>query len=110
MKARCPDCRDPICDSVGKFAILGRGESNDAQTVSGLSHSALKKAIYKHVLWECSPLFGFPNRVIDDASPFLLDFSARLGTGVINAAPTMPLGFKQKRDAYPVAALLVRED
>jgi len=64
MKARCPDCRDPICDSVGKFAILGRGESNDAQTVSGLSHSALKKAIYKHDLWECSPLFEFPNRVI----------------------------------------------
>ncbi len=52
-------------DSGGKFTILGPVESDDAQTVSGLPHIGSKKAVYRHGLWEPSPLFGFPTRVMN---------------------------------------------
>ena len=60
-------CRGGINDSVGKFAILGLVESGNAQSARGLPHLSHKKAVYVHVLWERSPLFGFPNRVINAA-------------------------------------------
>ena len=56
---------DVMNDSGGKFAILGRVESDDAQTMSGFPHSSPKKAVCGHVLWERSPLFGFPTRVMN---------------------------------------------
>jgi hypothetical protein len=68
---RIAPCGDAACqmnDSVGKCALLGPVESDDAQTVSVLPHTDSKKAVYRHVLWERSPLFGFPNRVMNVAS------------------------------------------
>src|SRR5947209_3254285 len=55
-------------DSGGKFVILGPVESDDAQTMRGLPHMGSKKAVSEHVLWERSPLFGFPTRVIHATS------------------------------------------
>ena len=60
---------DAINDSGGKFVILGPVESDDAQTMRGLPHMGSKKAVSEHVLWERSPLFGFPTRVMNVPSP-----------------------------------------
>jgi hypothetical protein len=65
-------------DSGGKFVILGRVESDDAQTMRGLPHMGSKKAVSEHVLWERSPLFGFPTRVMNVASTAFSVNAARL--------------------------------